>query len=64
LRRIAKTTEPRLRDREGRPDFGISFYLMSKDGRYAGVTMHGEVTFAVTDSRGSRLEKCRALYPA
>lgn len=63
LRRIAKTTEPRLRDREGRPDFGISFYVMSKDGQYAGVTMHGDVKFAVTDSRGSRLEKCRALYP-
>lgn len=63
LRRIAKTTEPRLRDREGRPDFGINFYIMAKDGRYAGVTMHGEATFAVTDSKGSRLEKCRALYP-
>ncbi|MEY2725921.1 MAG: hypothetical protein RLZZ458_1788 [Planctomycetota bacterium] len=64
LRRIAKTTEPRLRDGQGRPDFGISFYVMSKDGRYAGVTMHGDVTFAVTDGKGSRLEKCRALYPA
>lgn len=62
LRRIAKTTEARLRDREGRPDFGISFYLMSKDGRYAGVTMRGSVEFAVTDGKGSRLEKCRALY--
>ena len=62
LSRIARTTEPRLRDREGRPDFGINFYIMAKDGRYAGVTMHGEATFAVTDSKGSRLEKCRALY--
>ena len=61
LSRIARTTEPRLRDREGRPDFGINFYIMAKDGRYAGVTMHGESTFAVTFSKGSRLEKCRAL---
>ncbi|MFM7056830.1 MAG: asparaginase, partial [Planctomycetota bacterium] len=63
LQRIAKTTEPRLRDRNGRPDFGINFYIMAKDGRYAGVTMHGDASFAVTDSKGTRLEKCRALYP-
>jgi len=63
LNRIAKTTEPRLRDRSGRPDFGINFYILAKDGRYAGVTMHGDASFAVTDSKGSRLEKCRALYP-
>ena len=62
LRRIAKTTEPRLRDAQGQPDFNINFYLMSKDGRYAGVTMFGDVAFAVTDERGTRLEKCRPLF--
>lgn len=62
LRRIAKTTEPRLRDAQGRPDFNINFYLMAKDGRYAGVTMFGDADFAVTDEKGTRLEKCRPLF--
>jgi N4-(beta-N-acetylglucosaminyl)-L-asparaginase len=62
LRRIAKTTEPRLRNAQGQPDFNISFYLLAKDGRYAGVTMFGDVDFAITDERGTRLEKCRPLF--
>lgn len=62
LRRIAKTTEPRLRDGEGRPDFGISFYVLAKDGRYAGVSMWGPTKFAVTDAKGTRLEECTTLF--
>jgi len=62
LRRVAKTTEARLRDADGRPDFGLSFYLMAKDGRHAGVTMWGPEKFAITDENGTRLEECKALY--
>ena len=62
LRRVAKTTESRLRDKEGRPDFGLSFYLLSKDGRHAGVSMWGPAKFAITDSMGTRLEDCKTLY--
>ncbi len=62
LRRVAKTTEARLRNKDGRPDFGLSFYVMAKDGRYAGVTMWGPGKFAVTDSKGTRLEDMKALY--
>jgi len=62
LRRVAKTTEARLRDSEGRPDFGLNFYLMSKDGRYAGVTMWGPEKFSITDENGTRLEECKGLY--
>ena len=62
LRRVAKTTEPRLRDKDDRPDFGLSFYLLSKDGRHAGVTMWGPEKFSVTDENGTRHEDCKALY--
>lgn len=62
LRRIAKTTESRLRDADGRPDFGISFYLLAKDGRHAGVTMWGPEKFAITDDQGTRHEDCVPLY--
>lgn len=62
LRRIAKTTEQRLRRADGKPDFDISFYVMSKDGRYAGTSMYKGAKFAVTDERGTRLEDCQGLY--
>ncbi|MDA1232336.1 MAG: N(4)-(beta-N-acetylglucosaminyl)-L-asparaginase [Planctomycetota bacterium] len=62
LRRVAKTAEPRLRDKDGRPDFGLSFYLLARDGRHAGVTMWGPQKFSVTDENGTRHEDCTALY--
>lgn len=62
LRRVAKHTEDRLKDDKGRPDFGLKFYLLAKDGTHAGVSMWGPTTFAVTDSKGTRLEGCTALY--
>jgi N4-(beta-N-acetylglucosaminyl)-L-asparaginase len=62
LKRIAQTTEPRLRDSGGRPDFGISFYVLAKDGRYAGVTMWGPEKFAITDEAGTRHEDCVPLF--
>jgi N4-(beta-N-acetylglucosaminyl)-L-asparaginase len=62
LRRVAAHTVPRLRDKQGRPNFDLKFYLMSKDGRHAGVSMWGPMKFAVTDKDGTRLEDCAALY--
>jgi N4-(beta-N-acetylglucosaminyl)-L-asparaginase len=62
LRRVARHTVPRLRDREGRPKFNLKFYLLGKDGTFAGASLWGPAKFAVTDSRGSRLEECAALY--
>ena len=62
LRRVAAHTVPRLRDKQGRPDFDLKFYLLSKDGRYAGASMWGPMQFAVTDQQGTRLEECAALY--
>ncbi len=62
LRRIARTTEQRLRRPDGKPDFDISFYVMSKDGRYAGTSMYKGQKFAVTDEKGTRLEDCLSLY--
>ena len=63
LRRIAKNTIPRLRDEQGRPSFGLNFYLLRNDGTHAGVTMRGKGAYAVSDEHGTRLESCLALYP-
>lgn len=63
LRRVAKhTTEKHLLDKEGRPNFGLKFYLLKKDGTHAGVSMWGPSRFAVTDQRGTRLEQAEFLY--
>lgn len=63
LRRVARTTaEKHLLDEQGRPNFGLKFYLLNKDGRHAGVSMWGPADFAVTDAKGTRHEKCAALY--
>ncbi len=62
LRRVAEHTVPRLRDGEGRPKFNLKFYVLAKDGAYAGVSMWGPAKLAVTDARGTRREECAALY--
>lgn len=63
LRRVAAhTTEKHLLQDDGKPNFGLKFYLIGKDGTHAGVTMWGPATFSVTDSKGTRLEDCAALY--
>lgn len=62
LRRVAELCEPRLRDEQGRPGFGLKFYLLNNKGEYAGVSMWSGAQFAVADAGGSRLEDCVYLY--
>jgi len=62
LKRIADHTERRLRDKLGRPDFGVSFYALAKDGRFGGAAFRPEARFAVCDAKGPRLEPCASLY--
>ncbi len=63
LERIVATTEARLLDSRGRPNFDIQFYAVAKDGRYAGATLYEGADFAVCDERGARVELCAPLYP-
>lgn len=62
LRRVADHTEPRLRDKIGRPNFGLKFYAVTKDGRYGAASMWSGFQFAVHDGVKSRLEDCSYLY--
>ncbi|MBD3298945.1 MAG: twin-arginine translocation signal domain-containing protein [candidate division Zixibacteria bacterium] len=63
LRRVvAHTTEKRLLRDDGSPNFGLKFYLLAKDGRYAGVSMWGPARYSVTDEQGTRHEDCAVLY--
>jgi N4-(beta-N-acetylglucosaminyl)-L-asparaginase len=62
LERVAAQCEDRLRDERGRPAFGLKFYLVNRDGAYAGVSMWSGAEFAVADADGARLEPCDYLF--
>jgi N4-(beta-N-acetylglucosaminyl)-L-asparaginase len=58
LRRIrANTVEKRLLNRDGNPDFYVNFYVVDRQGRYAGVSMYANykgrpVRYAVCTENG------------
>jgi len=69
LRRIARQVQrqarwqPQLRDEEGRPAFGLSFYVVGLDGSHAGVSMRGGGSYAVAGpEQGPRLEPLVPLF--
>lgn len=53
--RVIATTERRLLDDRGRPLFDLSFYALSKDGRFGAATAYEGGRFAVADAQGARL---------
>ncbi|MCB9838301.1 MAG: N(4)-(beta-N-acetylglucosaminyl)-L-asparaginase [Phycisphaeraceae bacterium] len=57
-----KTSAPRLLDGQGRPNFNVCFYAVSKDGQFGAACFRGERDFAVATSAGARLERCATLY--
>jgi N4-(beta-N-acetylglucosaminyl)-L-asparaginase len=62
LRRIqANTVEKRLLNARGLPNFGISFYVLDKQGRHAGVAMYAGGKYAVCDANGGRQVAMEAL---
>ena len=68
LKRIQENTiEKRLLNERGLPNFSVNFYVIDKQGRYAGVALYGESPsgeprkYAVCDENGSRLEDLEPL---
>lgn len=62
LRRVAEKTEPRLRDEQGRPNFGLRFYIVDKSGQFAGVSMWSGGKFTVHDGESSQERDFAFLY--
>lgn len=63
MRRVVKhTTQKHLLGADGKPNFGLKFYVLNKRGEYAGISLWGPTKFAVTDANGTRLEECVSLY--
>jgi N4-(beta-N-acetylglucosaminyl)-L-asparaginase len=58
------TVEARLLNDRGEPNFDVRFFVLNKQGDYAGVAMYGtggESTFAVCDENGAREEPLEGL---
>jgi len=69
LKRIrANTVEKRLLDGQGRPNFGVSFYIANAKGEYAGVSMCASrkgkpVQYAVCTEKGPETLPVEGLFP-
>ena len=62
MERVIEHTEKRLLDDNGRPYFDLSFYALTKDGRYAGACAYEGTDFAVCDEKGPRLEPSAFMF--
>jgi N4-(beta-N-acetylglucosaminyl)-L-asparaginase len=64
LKRVAKNTvEKRLLNAKAQPNFGLNFYIVSKSGEYAGVSMQ-PAKYAVCTESGPVTLDTEALFPA
>jgi N4-(beta-N-acetylglucosaminyl)-L-asparaginase len=52
----------RLRDDQGRPNFNVTFYALSKRGEYGSAAIYDTAKFAVDDGAGARLLPSAYLY--
>ncbi len=59
---VATNRTPRLRDAKGRPNFNVSFYCVTKDGRYAGASLWAGTRMAVHDGDSAKLVDCASFY--
>lgn len=59
----SNTVESRLLNDRGLPNFDVRFFILDKQGNYAGVAMYGsgESMFAVCDENGAREEALEGL---
>lgn len=63
LNRIVRTTtEKRLRDTDGRPNFDVKFYAVAKDGRFGSACIWSGGSFAIHAAGSNRIEQCAYLY--
>ena len=63
LKRIAdKTKDQRLLRKDGRPNFDVRFYAVSKDGRYGAAAIWSGAKFAINTGDKNRHEDCAFLF--
>jgi N4-(beta-N-acetylglucosaminyl)-L-asparaginase len=60
----SNTVESRLRNNRGEPNFNVRFFVLNKNGDFAGCSMYaaGETEYAVCTERGSELMPLEPLF--
>ena len=63
-KRIATTSirDPKRRRPDGKTTFNVSFYAVSKDGKFAGGSIYPGGRMAVHDGEKARLVPCDPLF--
>ena len=62
-RRVVATNKTaRLRTADGRPNFNVSFYCLTKDGRYGGASIWPGGSYVVHDGDSARKVDCAPLF--
>lgn len=63
LKRVVKTTtEKRLLDAQGKPNFGLNYYAVNKKGEYGGAALFSGSRYCINDGTASRLVECAYLF--
>ncbi len=62
MERVIAMTEKRLLDDRGKPYFDLTYYAVTKDGRFAGACAYEGTQYAVCDAQGPRLLECAYLF--
>ena len=63
LERIVHATrEPRLKRKDGRPNFDVKFYALAKDGRFGAASIWSGAEFSVFADGRNRHESCAHLF--
>lgn len=57
-----RSKEKRLKDANGVPKFGVTFYALRKDGAYGAANLVGAGSFAVHDGTKAQLLPCPGLF--
>ncbi len=61
-RAVKFTVEKRLLKPDGRPNFDLKYYALSKDGQFAGASIWSGARFAVNSGGENRLDDCAFLF--
>jgi N4-(beta-N-acetylglucosaminyl)-L-asparaginase len=64
LRRVDQHTEPRLRDKQGKPSYGLMLYAIRKDGLVGGASLRGSGKMAFHDGDACQHVEIPALHAA
>lgn len=59
---VDKNLEPRLREKDGRPNFDVKFYALDKQGRFGSAALYQGNQFALADANSARLHDSAYLF--